>query len=495
MSDRIARAALGLFLIVLAGVILACGAFGLPEPDDGDSTPPPPQTAAEAGINITIDQIECCLGPGQVAVVSIHNTGEGEVFWTLTPRENTLGVTVSEGSGSIRGNERVNLVVSAGCPEVGVESFKVTVGLSSPGFLRSVTPVELEISLRHCSPRERELIEFAELLGLEGLIDIRDGVPAFDATGERIVVSASSSYGIVDLETGTTQVVSSGGAAHFGAVPLIAPHDSQSDVLVAFGPNGLEIRPFISADGAFSPFAQVDPPSATAVFDVTPYAGADDATGVVVARSDQVTSREYSGDAAVDGLQDGAIEISAAALSSAGATGDVVSAFALSATGPVLVVTDGSPGAVFHWTADDPDNLTTVGNVGGSPRRIRGVKLGDAWILGVSNFADSTLTLVRVDSAGGATITGTETLGGQPVGIDAAQTADGAAAFVATGFDTDTVTVLKVSADGVVLSNTTTNLDPAEVDAPGHAAWLADGSLAISGHESNTVLILPEMLP
>jgi hypothetical protein len=116
-------------------------------------------------------------------------------------------------------------------------------------------------------------------------------------------------------------------------------------------------------------------------------------------------------------------------------------------------------------------------------------------VLGVSNYGDATLTLVLADGSATPTIAGTADLGGQPVGIDAMATNDGAAAFAATGFDTDTYTIVKVATDGSVVSNNTTALDTSEVDDPGHVIWLEDGAIAISGNASNTVLIVPDMLP
>ncbi len=145
--------------------------------------------------------------------------------------------------------------------------------------------------------------------------------------------------------------------------------------------------------------------------------------------------------------------------------------------------------------ADDPEKLTLIGSTGDTPRRIRGVKIGETWLLAVSNFGDSSLTLIRRDGSSAPTITGSVALSGQPVGIDAKATSDGAAAFVATGFDTDTFSIVKVATDGSVVSNTSTALDPSEVEAPAHAVWLDDGAVAISGNASNTVLIVPDVLP
>jgi hypothetical protein len=327
-----------------------------------------------------------------------------------------------------------------------------------------------------------------------------EGEETFGSFAERLGIGANQTYGLTNVADETTEILSAGGTSHFGAVPLRAPSDSQSDVLVAFGPSGVETLPFDDAAGEFSEFVAIDPPGATSVFDAAPFAGDTNASGLVIARQDRVESREFSSDTAVDGLVDGSIAISGQALTTAGAVGVVVSAFAMSSTGPALVATEGvsgtSDGQLFHWTADDPDVVTLIGSTGDTPRRIRGAKVGDTWLLAVSNFGDSTMTIVRQAGTAAPTITGSVNLSGQPVGIDAAATTAGSAvAFVATGFDTDTFSIVEIAEDGSVAGNTSTDLDPSEVDAPGHAAWLADGAIAISGNASNSILIEPDMLP
>ena len=471
---------------------------------------------------MTIDEY-CCPKPSRIAIISLCNEYEIPLVWKIELSENQVGAYVIA-------EQVAGMLQPGGCTEIGVWATvcpqetryvgvtvlytrgdygwepEMTSNPDWPLYLKETQKCDPESTYDvtaaiPCPARERVHFTIGDLVSGMSLLELLQLVPEdlYGSSNERLAIAGSQTYCLLDITAGTAELLSVGSAAHFGAVPLVAPVDSQMDTLIAFGPAGLEILRFDDEAGAFSEFAQIDPPNSTAVFDVVPFADDPLAAGVVVARPEQVQSRVYDDDPTSSILVDGQIAVSAAALTDGGAIGNVVSAFAYSATGPVLIVTEGvpdtSPGQVFFWTADNADTATLIGATGDTPRRVRGVQIGGTWVLAVSNFGGSSLTLLTGTGDAQPTIAGTVDLAGQPIGIDAAETSSGAAAFVATGFDTDTFSVVTVATDGSVVDNTSTALDPNEVDAPGHAIWLDDGSIAISGNASNTVLIEPDVLP
>ncbi len=133
-----------------------------------------------------------------------------------------------------------------------------------------------------------------------------------------------------------------------------------------------------------------------------------------------------------------------------------------------LVVTEGSPGKIYHHDlANTFDPAVAVGDAGNSPRRIR--TAGD--LAFISNFESDDITILSWSSGGTVSVVGSVPVGDGPVGIDALELAGGNVAVVSTGFNDNSSTVTIVDAAGSVISSTTTDL-PAGAVAPGHAFWL-----------------------
>lgn len=312
------------------------------------------------------------------------------------------------------------------------------------------------------------------------------------------LLAGANTYAIVDPTTGAARRVFSSGVPHFGAVGLNDPGTDGRDMIIGYGPFGVEVSTYDPATDDF-PITQVDGGSGDlTVTDVQPYGGDDDAIGAVVTRfgKNAIESIEFKpGDPNLIYAQ-GPIQLPVGVISGAGATGRVVSACALSREGPVLLVTEGAPGAapgeLYYWTIDNPGSIAFVGLVGDSPRRIR-CKNGLAV---VTNYGDGAITIIRISGAGGLPeVVGTVTVGGQPVGLDLAQTTDGALAALTTGFDNDTYTVTVLSPVGAVLSNTTTPFGALDCDSPGFGGWGPDGSAIFSCRDSNTLVTVPGLLP
>jgi hypothetical protein len=111
---------------------------------------------------------------------------------------------------------------------------------------------------------------------------------------------------------------------------------------------------------------------------------------------------------------------------------------------------------------------TLVGAVGNNPRRIRCVPSHQ--ICAVSNFGSDSLTIVRWNGQGTASIAATQTVGDGPVGISLR--ADGVNVLViSTGFNDNTHTITTIAPDGTVVSSVTSAAPDGCVN-PGHALWL-----------------------
>jgi hypothetical protein len=156
-------------------------------------------------------------------------------------------------------------------------------------------------------------------------------------------------------------------------------------------------------------------------------------------------------------------------------TGPVFSGFRRRAGGPIVAVTNGTPGKIFKHavtgaTGETPEE---IGNAGNSPRRIRCA--GD--VCAVSNFASDSLTVVTWTAQDVISIVGTVGVGDGPVGIDARVRTDGNVEVVSTGLNDDSYSVTVLRPNGSTVSNQKRDV-PAGCSNPGHIVW-GDGRLVV----------------
>ena len=149
----------------------------------------------------------------------------------------------------------------------------------------------------------------------------------------------------------------------------------------------------------------------------------------------------------------------------------MVSAFARTATGSVLVVEDGTPGELYKH---DRSVGTSVTPLGDSPRRIR--CLGDVCV--VTNFGSDDITVLLWDESDECEVVGTYSVGEGPIGMDLMLLPNDDIAILTTGFDDDTFTITVVTPAGLLVSSTTQTVI-AECSQPGHALWVRDGSMKV----------------
>lgn len=164
------------------------------------------------------------------------------------------------------------------------------------------------------------------------------------------------------------------------------------------------------------------------------------------------------------------------------------SAFRRRAGGPILAVTDGTPGKLFKHAATGTLGETPqeIGNLGNNPRRIRCA--GD--VCAASNFASDSLTVVTWDAQDVVSIVGTVAVGDGPVGIDIRPRTDGHVEVVSTGLNDDSYSVTVLRSDGSTVSNQK-RAAPAGCAGPGHAVWGRGSEILVSCNESDAIAVVP----
>lgn len=292
-----------------------------------------------------------------------------------------------------------------------------------------------------------------------------DGVAVLDpvsgaALSNRFVVASETRFGVAALShalSGGSPAVRGSGASAL---------ETREDVLIQYGPT-TTLTPYDRNTGDWSTFSMVIENFST-VYDVSPYNGALDAEGAINVTSSRVSflgwddassSYQLAGNDILGNAFPGALSL--------------VSAFGRGPTGRIVVVSSGSPGALYTHDRNGGDG-SLVGSVGDDPRKVRGVDS----LLVVTDFGSDSLTVAKWSANGAVSIVGNVAVGDGPVGVDLMPLGAGDVAVVTTGFNDNTFTVTVFDADGGVVSNTTTAL-PAGCTSPGHAVWVGSPSTRI----------------
>lgn len=241
--------------------------------------------------------------------------------------------------------------------------------------------------------------------------------------------------------------------------------DLASIAMVQFGPGGARLTQWIPEDNAFGFTGILEFQSS--VTDVNPFDDDPQSGGFayVAGLYNAVRMLEYN-------PESGFWDINRQITNFPEAPGAPFSA-AVRRDGGALVVTEGTPGRIYHHDLVDLlAPAVAIGDAGNSPRRIR--TAGD--LAFISNFESDELTVLSWNGVGAPTLIGSIPVGDGPVGIDALELTGGNVAVVSTGFNDNTSTVTVVDTAGSVISNTTTEL-PTGALAPGHAFWLRGDSM------------------
>jgi hypothetical protein len=256
--------------------------------------------------------------------------------------------------------------------------------------------------------------------------------------------------------------------------------DENSIAVVAFGPGGARMTPWLAADETFGITAAIEYQSI--VTDAQPFGGDPLSGGFVYVVNLYGTVRllEFNPDS-------GFYDIGRQFSNFPEAPGTPYTA-AVRPGGGAVVVTEGSPGRIYyHDLVDLFAPAVAIGDAGDSPRRIR--TAGN--LAFVSNFDSDNLTVLNWSSEDIVSVVGDVAVADGPVGIDALELSDGNVAVVSTGYHDNTSTVTVFDPSGSVLSNVTSSL-PLKVSAPGHAFWLrgAQTHYGVTGNGSGHLVVV-----
>ncbi len=303
--------------------------------------------------------------------------------------------------------------------------------------------------------------------------------------GNLVTVAAGNGWAIVDYVTGEIVVgdylapFSSPAFARFAASALGgssgpgAGFDVQA--VVQAGPGGPAITHYDLDFGDFG-FTQISPGS-PACFDAAPYGGDHLSGGIVLPCGRQLTTREP---------QMGFFNGGKAYSQFPATEGFVLSGFRRQADGPIVAITDGTPGKIWKHPAtgaltETPQELGASGN---SPRRVRCA----GGVCAVSNFGSDTLTILIWSAQDVVAIVGTVPVGDGPVGIDLRTRLDGNVEVLSTGFNDDSWSLTVLAPNGGTVSNQEFPA-PTGCDAPGHVIWGRGNEVILSCNGSDRLAL------
>lgn len=152
------------------------------------------------------------------------------------------------------------------------------------------------------------------------------------------------------------------------------------------------------------------------------------------------------------------------------ASGNAVSATAAGLNTPLLIVTEGYPGELWHVITGETGTL--VGSVGNQPRRVRCAPAGTPCFV-TSYGSDQLVVLLWPDPSSPPTIVGTVSIGDGPVGMAILKQGDNIL-VITTGYNDNSIHVLTFkSATGELLASASEIRD--DCNGPGHVASIDDG--------------------
>lgn len=165
-------------------------------------------------------------------------------------------------------------------------------------------------------------------------------------------------------------------------------------------------------------------------------------------------------------------------LPAAGFTGELVSAFLadddLMTNQPILVL-DRAVSSSLYLDYRDGSGPTYLRSMGLDARKLRCIDTHSAsgYLCAASVFGQDQIAMFNWDGMSTASMPNFYPVGDGPVGIDLAPMSDGSYAVLSTGFNDNTVTELKISADTNLLDSLS-QATPSGCFGTGHAAYVED---------------------
>lgn len=324
-------------------------------------------------------------------------------------------------------------------------------------------------------------------------------VGAFGLPPGFITVAGANGFVILDPLTGAIPTVGNATLSFvngflyqdlLGTLVVPKPTGDGADAMFAYrNTTGGSIQTYVPEMGGFGATALLNP----AYRDAVPLGNDPTQTEALVTSTSGVQRFTWTDFGNPGGGLFPTLENAIMRFSGGGVSGPPISAFAYPDSTRILAVTTGTPSFLVKGDPASPFTLVAiVGEVGTGPRRIRCL----AGVCAISNFGSGSLTFATWDGGESVAITGSQTVGDGPIGIDLRMLEDGNISVASTGFEDSSYAITVVSPAGTVV---TSEIRPAPdgCERPGHALWLGDpqGHLVLSCFGSNALAVFVPPLP
>jgi hypothetical protein len=327
-------------------------------------------------------------------------------------------------------------------------------------------------------------------LGVEGMNYIKVPFGPWGKEKAPVLVAGNDGATVMDLASGEKlHDLDASGQFFIGGLGLrfnpqaLFMHTAAGGYLQAYAPEDNDFSPFFLLIDAIS-----NPPSV--IRDAVPIGGETQAEGLVYVNNTSGMVRFILFDADQDAFElDDTQDIPSNELETP-VPGSPISAYVHTTDGPALIVSQGSPGALYFHPRGGENSAAKIGNVGNDPRRIRCVRP----VCAVSNFDSDSLTIFTWNGGADSPVFARNIpVGDGPVGIDIV--ADGEnRAIVSTGFNDHTYSITVVGPSGEEISKSQQNV-PSTCTNPGHAVFVEDAvgvKIVVSCNTSDTLEVIDD---
>jgi len=321
---------------------------------------------------------------------------------------------------------------------------------------------------------------FGDYPGAEAIGHVRGGAFGLGDTG--MTVAYGEGFAVIDVATGEVATTPAGepisffnafGGGFVDAEAVAHPMDG-GDAIIGFGPQTTAENSVNPDTGQLGLWFL----SQGGITDVSSFGDSPSTKLVVEFATSSLWRYGYQPDLGYIGWG----ERAAGPGAFTDASGPPVSAVAQTSVGPILAVTDGTPGEAWLVDPATPDAPGTfVGNVGNDPRRVR---CGQD-LCHVTNSGSGTVTTIAWDGSFEAEVVGTAVVGAGVLGIDL-EMDDGWTTMLTTSPVEDTWSITRFDPAGTVVS-TETQPAPEGCDGPGFGL-LYEPYVVLSCHDSGVLV-------
>jgi hypothetical protein len=302
------------------------------------------------------------------------------------------------------------------------------------------------------------------------------------ALGPVILVGAGDGAYSGTPDGGVDPVLEPGSGQKYGAC-VLRDVPSNTQPVIAFGPNGVNIRNWLVPTQSWSMTFVEAPQGDMNTTDAVATANDPDSAEGIVVRNGLNRIQFFRYDASLSAFQFSSSFLAVHLFP--GANGKMISACRPEVDGPLFVLFNSAASQLF--VKDDPDDLATpaelVATLGSDAVRVR----HEGNLIFTTSRGDDTMSVLRREAGGLPTLVETVAVGDGPLGIDTDTLPNGDIAALTTGYNDHTFTITIVSAGGMLISNEIHSVSGGGLN-PGSGVLLPDGRVAIACNGSDEIL-------